>query len=721
MVDLPDRPRPVLGGGERLAREGDRVTGAGPKYHPQSLAQARETLQPMVRSVRERVADLPERLRGERVFIEATLLPNYLAASHHPTSLEADADLIVVGTRPARGVLRRPKSEEDAPTKTLILAATDRSLERLDELFTDATVSSALADDLIKLQSVDLPPESRVVTTEATTEPIDDDVVPVWEAVLQPAVDSGGRFSEGAWTLMRTRWFAFIESLGGDVHANYIRVTGDMTFMPVSVPDERVREVAAFNPLRSLRRMPRLRRVRPQLRSVDLGAAAPAVPAGGPPAHARIAVFDGGVDLSHPLVAPFTTESDLSGAAWDDFAVAHGTLVTSALLYGHMTSGRALEVPPAHVDMFRIYPAPPGVLPGDEVYWVLDQIEHTLRASPQRWGIVNLSYGPEAPVDDGLAPDRFTAVLDELAHELGIAITAAAGNDGLPTISILGEDRVQPPADGVNVIGVGACDDAPPSSVVRAEYSCVGPGRPGLRVQPLGVAFGGSDTQRFVGAGPNGSFEEATGTSFAAPVAARGLATLLTATPFSANLARGMAVHFADGPTPHDLVAIGYGRLPDDYRPLLRCDATEITIVVTDTISRGDTRAYPLPYPTGGLASGNLKVRWTVSFTSPTDPSDAVEYTSAGLEVVFRPNAALFSMSPPTGTTGRPRDVDIRRDAALIQQLANENWRLSTNPRSRSGRAIRSEQTLQTKGSGRRLSGLRTGSRLATFTSLSCG
>jgi len=70
----------------------------------------------------------------------------------------------------------------------------------------------------------------------------------------------------------------------------------------------------------------------------------------------------------------------------------------------------------------------------------------------------------------------------------------------------------------------------------------------------------------------------------------------------------------------------------------------------------------------------------------------------AGLDVVFRPNAALFSMSPPRGIGGGSRDVDIRVDGALIQRLANQNWRLSTNPKSRSGSAIRSEQTLRDEG-----------------------
>ncbi|HEY4811598.1 MAG TPA: hypothetical protein VIH71_11130, partial [Solirubrobacteraceae bacterium] len=184
--------------------------------------------------------------------------------------------------------------------------------------------------------------------------------------------------------------------------------------------------------------------------------------------------------------------------------------------------------------------------------------------------------------------------------------------------------------------------------------------------------------------------------SFAAPTAARGLATLLAPVPFSANLARAMAAHFATAPRPRDLAAVGYGRLRDDYIPLLDCPPGSVTVVVQDTLERGVTRAYPLPYPVGGV-DGRVKALWTVSFISPTDPQDAVEYTQAGLEVVMRPNAAAYTMSLKNSGQ-KAVDVDLRSDGATIQKLAAQGWSLSVNPKTRSGKAIRSEHTLRDEG-----------------------
>jgi hypothetical protein len=572
------------------------------------------------------------------------------------------------------------------------------SLDQLDHLLRETTPAGAIAADIVKFDLIELPPMSHVLLTREKQTSTDGGVDAVWEAVLQPPIDAAGRLSDRVHEIILARWDALVRSLDGEVHADYIRRVGDLTFMPVRLALEQLQAVAAFNPLRSLKPMPRLRPIRPRFRAVDLGEAAPRPPIGGPPADARIAVFDGGVDSTHPLLAPYVTENDLTGLPPEPDAISHGTLVTSALLYGHIQPGRPLEAPPAHVDMFRIHPPPWNVPPEDEVYWVLDQVEAVLRRTPDRWKIANLSYGPDVAVDDLGEVDRFTVGLDQLANELGMTITVAAGNDGVDSISALGEDRVQAPADGVNVIGVGACTDIHPLEPTRASYSCVGPGRPGLRVQPLGVSFGGSSAQLFVGADQNGTFQADTGTSFAAPTAARGLATLIRGTPFSVNLARAFAAHFAVPPKTRDLRAVGYGRFLDDYRDILSCADGEITVVVNDEIARGETRAYPLPYPAAGLSSGRVRVRWTVSFTSPVDPADPVEYTTAGLEVVFRPNAALFAMSPPRGSGGGSRDVDIRVDGALIESLANQNWQLSTNPKSRSGSAIRSEQTLRDEG-----------------------
>ena len=80
-------PRPLLTGGERLAREAQPARGPAEKYHPQSLQDVRRRLGPVARDIRQRAQAMPQRLRGDRVVVEATLLPNYLAASYHPSEL----------------------------------------------------------------------------------------------------------------------------------------------------------------------------------------------------------------------------------------------------------------------------------------------------------------------------------------------------------------------------------------------------------------------------------------------------------------------------------------------------------------------------------------------------------------------------------------------------------------------------------------------------------
>src|SRR5687767_10503424 len=88
--------RPILGGTGDFAQEATRPPSFGEKYHPFSFEQARTYLEPRVAELREEAAKLPDRLRGERVIVEATLLPNYLAASYHPEDLRKDADLVLV-------------------------------------------------------------------------------------------------------------------------------------------------------------------------------------------------------------------------------------------------------------------------------------------------------------------------------------------------------------------------------------------------------------------------------------------------------------------------------------------------------------------------------------------------------------------------------------------------------------------------------------------------
>ncbi len=198
--------RPLLAGGERLAREAQPARAPGEKYHPQSLAEARIRFGPAAREIRQRAQTMPRHLRGERVILEATLLPNYLAASYHPRRLRDDADLIALGTRTATGTLRTAREQkENQPTKTLLLAATERSLHRLEALLgdEDAAAEENVLADLTKLQELCLPDRGpRPAPTPAGAARSGRGerrwASETWEAVLHPAIDAAGNISQSA-------------------------------------------------------------------------------------------------------------------------------------------------------------------------------------------------------------------------------------------------------------------------------------------------------------------------------------------------------------------------------------------------------------------------------------------------------------------------------------------------------------------------------------------
>jgi hypothetical protein len=698
MASADTSSRPLLRRGETLAHKAEKKSGGGDKYRPRSFEEARELLAPMTAALRTRALELPEAMRGERIVFEAELLPNYLAASYFPSELRAAADLVLVGTKAAAGTLRTKSGEKpDQPTKSLLLAGTVESVAKLDRLIREASpiTTKGLKDDIATIERIEIPGPDRVLRRFEELASPPTDRLPAWEAVMHPPLDRRGLLTAEARRLVLSRWSSYLAELGGRLHDDFVRAVGNLLFMPVSLAPERLNEAAGFNALRVLRPMPRMRDIGgAELRQLPASEVAPAPPAPAPADAPAIAIFDGGVDESHPLLAPFVKQIDLTTAAPETKPFAHGNLVTSSALFGHLTSGSTLSPPPARVDHFRVLPRPDDVDEDDEVYWVIDQIEGTLSGGPYR--IVVLSYGPNEAVEEDLEPHRFTSALDRLAYLDDIAFAVAAGNNGGAEISPLGLDRVQPPADGANVIGVGACAEPGEVDPVRAHYSAVGPGRAGMRIQPLGVCFGG-EAQRFVGAAPGGGLQASLGTSFAAPAVARGLAGLrgpLGPESFEADTLRAFAAHFAIGceKSGHDVIELGHGRLPEDYAPHLECGPSELTVLVEDTLKRGQTKGYPFPVPRDDL-SGQVSLRWTVSYISPIDEEEAVEYTLAGLDVDMRPHKTRHWLNPPKGLGLKRERVDTRTDNALIEARKAEGWKLAKNPITRSGGARRSEQT----------------------------
>jgi hypothetical protein len=694
------RDRPILTGGERLRQRVEIARGGGEKSHPRSFDEARRLLLPQAAVLRERVERLPDFLRGDRVIVEAQLSPNYLASSDFPERLFEAADLVPVGTRQSREpYVTRTRSIPDAVTKTVFLAAHDESIASIAQLLQDGPDqrSEVLWEDLRKFSALRLPGAEDVIRSPLNEEETGE--LLTWEVVLHRGVPTiGGRWQE-ADEEVTEKLLALVHQLRGDVVLALRRSVGGLTFVPAVLTTTAVRALAAFNPLRAVRRMPRLRPIR--VGGLRASANQPVVSppaATGPLTDATVACFDGGVEPDCPFVKPFVIQTDLTPAPADRDSVEHGSLVTNAILYGYPEVGRPLRDPELRVDHFRIWPPPPSEIHDLDLYWVLGEIETRVRAGGYEMAI--LCVAPDSPVEDGREPHVWTSTLDQLAAETGTLFIVAAGNGG-EADRALQLHRVQAPADMANGIGIGSCtsrDLAIP--LTRASYSSFGPGRLGARVQPIGVSFGGSAGEPFVGIGPLGARIEGEGTSYAAPLAAHGLGGLrvrLGRDHGSVNTVRAAAAHFADRRRRgHRVVELGYGRLRERYEDALTCPPNRVTVLYEDEINRSEIVTLRIPMPTGLDPEMPVDLRGTLSFVSDVDPADAVDYTLAGLELTFRPHQRKFTFRDPA--TGDSQELDEDLDAVRIAALLDQGYRQSQRPLSDTLNRFANEQTLRDAG-----------------------
>jgi Subtilase family len=669
----PTKSRRLLLNGEALRVDvtAPRPAG-GAKFDPQTAEQAREVLEPQLQELIFTASQLDSQLRSDNhVYFEARLLPNYIAASQYPAALLEQIGAITVGSRADRSLYRTKTKQTEAGTRRLVLAVRDEGLEAFSQLVTSESRTRSEIEAFEEIRKFDMLSIARAES--ALRDPADEERESyTWEAVLHPAaVLRASPIPLDDQTL--EKWFAFIEQVGGTVHRNFVRTVGGLTFSPVTLSAETVLKVAQFNPLRAIRPMPVIR-PRPRFGTR-------AVPKLQPPAntqpiqdHPAVAVFDGGLDEPSSVIVT-RSAPDLTTESPKQDELNHGTGVTGAALCGLALPGTNAVQPSLPVDSFRVLPPPP--MPNDlEGYWVLDQIKSAVIAGGHK--IINLSLGPTLAVEDSMEPNRWTSELDQLAWEHDVLFIVAAGNDG-DSDQATGLHRVQVPGDMANGLTVGACDVSPPDKPwARAPYSSMGPGRQGNRIQPLGVQFGGIDTEPFPVIRADGSFLEATGTSFSAPLVTHALADLTTRLPrVNPSVLRAFATHFAERHRTYKKLQdeVGYGRLPLNFANYLDCSPREAHVLYIDEVTRGDLLGYQVPIPS---RSGAVEVRITLAYASPVEPSQPTEYTHASLELSFRPHSRIYNLRPPQDEEGRPVKLDISTPEA--RDLLGAGWRVGQEP-----------------------------------------
>lgn len=369
----------------------------------------------------------------------------------------------------------------------------------------------------------------------------------------------------------------------------------------------------------------------------------PEIPADAP----SICVLDTGLAAGHPLLGPAVGETanfvDRAEAAVDTNG--HGTQVAGLALYGNMTE----RIPHGFQPTLRLFAGKVFNSDGrDETRFVEKAVEEAVRYFNEtyRCKIFCLAYGDLNKVYDGRHVRGLAYTLDRLSRNLGVLFVVPTGNlDGIPDDALESYPgylmhaayRLLDPATAVNAITVGGVaefdhdhdaqryperlETTPlarrnqPSPFTRSGPSVGG------AIKPEFVAYGGNmahhhvqrrRTSRRLGVITTSNrfaegrlFEDAPGTSFAAPQVAHLAATMLRYVPnASANIIRAMLGAHARmpgesasllGDADLALALCGYGQI--DARHLFESEDSVVTLLGEDAIATDHHHFYELLLP----------------------------------------------------------------------------------------------------------------------------
>ena len=479
----------LLGKGERLVEDVVGKTGGGPKAAPYTFAEARSRLTPMVKNAVRQIEDLPDlACPGDRAVASITLNPEYIAKSYFPADLFRAIGVEPIGSKP-KTITPEKRSKERQPEPALtteLFVLGDRSaFSRWAKQLPHWVESMSGAKALTEIEEVSAPSiEAKIKGTLPQGGTL------VYEVVLHADGIEGEVRALAAFR-------DYLSNVGIVATLERRFYAGGLCFVEVEGLASQSEHIAAFTLVRAVRQMPPLRMLRPTIPRAAIPGHQLILPReAGLDMTIKAAIFDGGIPADHPVTA-WASPIDATGVGpVSAECLEHGVAVTSAFLFGHIEPNKPVQRPFCHVDHYRVLDDVPISDP-HELYYVLQRIENALAS--ERYDLVNLSLGPELPIEDDDV-HAWTAVLDTWLSRNNALLCVAVGNGG-ERDALTGLNRIQVPADAVNALAVGAAD-TPDAKWVRAAYSCIGPGRsPGL-IKPDLVEFGGSIQRPFLVVGP---------------------------------------------------------------------------------------------------------------------------------------------------------------------------------------------------------------------------
>lgn len=614
----------LIGHGERISEPIVLPHGGKTPEDIYSYEESRQRLQPELHEAINNLPQNPDLAPDDVHVLQFILHPRYLAKSYHPSALLSVAGLSLVGSKPIRINTSDNPEIGQRISKTLLVAGNRHSLEHLDSLLQEPVIPpnrNTGIGDIVKIEQIDnYRFEDKYHDAPHHNE---------WYELVLHQLD------ENLSPNNIQGFLAFAEKLGVNVEEDVNFQSNNLLYLPVHGSDKAVKQLAEYTSVRALRPMPRLE-LEPIVgatRSVIKPIKLPEPP--DTPAQLNVAVLDGGLPPDSPIM-PWVNYIKANPTANDDpRTLAHGLGVCSALVFGNLATDQqplrtritAVRV----LDSETMYDDPIGL------YKTLYNIESVLESYPFQY--VNLSLGPDLPIEDDDV-SAWTSVLDALLSSREMLLSVAVGNNGAMD-GESGNNRIEPPSDAVNALGVGACDSES-GYWKRAPYSAVGPGRsPGI-VKPDLVAFGGAEGNEFMVLGAESSPIETPvmGTSFAAPIALRQAIRIreICGPEITPLVAKTLLIHSAERRRDDDQREVGWGKVPTDATEIVTTSDNRALIIYNGRIKPGKIVRATIPVPRH-LNDGNMEIAATFSFISKVDPQSPDSYTRSALEVTFRRNA----------------------------------------------------------------------------------
>ncbi|EAY0362324.1 S8 family peptidase [Salmonella enterica subsp. enterica serovar Muenchen] len=610
----------LLGYGETLTNPVKLNRGGGEKNKPYSYSENKPVISAQLEELIEEINTLPLLAMPEgKAVAKFVLHPAFLAKSYFPVNLFERFSLESIGSKavkvkPRKDIKKRGRKEEYT-TACIYVSGKKESFQSFLDSVNQDTLTKGQQNDFVTLENISILEVSDKVKTINSNEVMSIEVALHTPDTSSSIVDS----------------FEFFASQNGAVidKARSIKVKG-LTFMPIKASKDVALKVAEFSFLRTLRELPELRLSEPVISRSVIQTSNLSLPSeGAVNPHIKVAIFDGGLgidDFNH-----WVTEYTFNGnASTNAKLLSHGQDVTSTVLFGVLGSEtEKLSVPYCNIDHYRVLDS--NVNNSDvDLFDVLIRIKSVLEQ--KKYDYINLSLGPRLPVDDDDV-HVWTSTLEEILASGETLCTVAVGNDGQLPAKL---NRIQPPADLVNGLSVGAATSLS-DSWERCSYSCIGPGRSPGFVKPDGVAFGGHSDEPFQVYSPmvNGLARTA-GTSFSAPLVLRQAIALSASLNYNITplTAKALLIHHAESNN-INRAEVGWGRFPHDLSEVIFCDDDEVKVIYQGTLKPSQHMRAPIPFPDVPMR-GCVNLRATFCFSSPVDAEHPLNYTRSGLEVTMR-------------------------------------------------------------------------------------